>query len=408
MTPLAESLRDIYLATLDRCSPERLVREAIRNASLPFRADVVAIGKCAAALLRGTASEIEISRALAVAPAGYPASIDSGGQVEIVTGSHPQIDEASFAAGRRLVDFVSTSNEHIVFLVSGGASACAELPLAPWFDEAMLRHVNSLLVLSGLPIGSMNVVRKHLSSIKGGRLATRARCGSTTLVYSDVSTGRLDDVGSGPTLADTSTNEDAAAILDRLDDAVCRKAAALLRNGGVPDTPGSLEAALPRLVADNATLVSTAARIAEGRGLRPVVVESQIEGDVDDAARGLSNLLDGLAPGEVLCAGGEPTVTVLGAGVGGRCSELAVRFARHAKGDFIAVFASSDGVDGNTGAAGAVISSAALRAAGIPDAEIAAALDASDSFSVVHRIGGAIIIPSTGNNLRDLYLLARG
>lgn len=408
MTPLAATLREIYLATLDRCSPERLAGEAIRTSDVPRRANLVAIGKCAAPLLDGAAGRIEISRALVVVPQGYRREVTTECEVEIVTGSHPQIDDASFAAGRRLADFVSASEEHIVFLVSGGASACAELPLAPWFDEATLRRVNARLVRSGFPIGAMNVVRKHLSAIKGGRLASLARRGSTTLVYSDVASGRLADVGSGPTVSDSSTSDHAASILDRLGDRVCANAAEILRSGGVPDTPKSLDIAPPVLIADNTTLVSIAARVVAERGLRAVVHESQLEAGVDEVARDLAGRLATLSRGEIFCAGGEPTVHVRGDGRGGRCSELAVRFARHAKCDFAAVFASSDGLDGNTNAAGAVIASSAPGAPGIPEADFEAAVHASDTFSLVRRIGEAIIIPATGNNLRDLYLLARG
>lgn len=405
----AETLRAVYLETLARCSPERLLRAAVREAGLPPRADVVAIGKCAASLLDGIATEIDIPRALAVVPAGYRSRVGArDGRIEIVTGSHPQVDDASIAAGRRLADFVARSTRHIVFLVSGGASACAELPLEPWFDAATIRTVNARLVRSGLPIASMNVVRKHLSAIKGGRLAALARHGATTLVYSDVAAGRLADVGSGPTLADPSTNADAADILLSLGDDLCMRVADVLRSGAVPETVKASAGALPILIADNSTLVTLAADVARSHGLHPTVLESQIESDVERAARDLATRMGTLARGELLCAGGEPTVVVTGDGTGGRCSELAVRFVRQAAGDFSALFGSSDGVDGNTAAAAVVISSDALRTAGLPSAVFDAAVAASDTFSIVRRIGEAIIIPPTGNNLRDLYLLARG
>src|SRR5207244_4381616 len=103
----------------------------------------------------------------------------------------------------------------ILFLISGGGSACVEQPLKPWFGERDLIDVNDKLVASGLKIGDINCVRKHLSAIKGGRLAARVKR-SVTLVYSDVSTGALADVASGPTIADATTKDDAIAIVRKL------------------------------------------------------------------------------------------------------------------------------------------------------------------------------------------------
>ena len=179
---------------------------------------------------------------------------------------------------------------------------------------------------------------------------------AVTLVYSDVSTGALHDVASGPTI------------------------------------PGS-EAIL---VADNTTLVRAAASIL---GDNAVVVEHQIESDVADAALFLANRARSLRPGQGLVAGGEPTVAVRGKGRGGRCSELAVRFAAIC--DNEALFAASDGLDGNSGAAGIVRTAGRKPAAGWEDV-----LARSDSWSIAAQLGEPIMIAPTGNNLRDLFLVA--
>jgi hydroxypyruvate reductase len=184
----------------------------------------------------------------------------------------------------------------------------------------------------------------------------RGRC--ITLVYSDVSTGALHDVASGPTIR----------------------------------SPGEA-----RLVADNETLTITAARLCDG-----VHLAEQIEGDVSAAARLLATRAGDLEPGQVLVAGGEPTVVVRGAGRGGRCSELAVRFAMES--DCEALFASSDGVDGNSGTAGVYLPG--RRPLPRP-AEIEAALARSDSGSIAAQLGEPIMITPTGNNLRDLFLVRR-
>jgi glycerate-2-kinase len=132
-------------------------------------------------------------------------------------------------------------------------------------------------------------------------------------------------------------------------------------------------------------------------------VSEQIESDVESAARQLAARAGSLSAGEILIAGGEPTVTVHGRGRGGRCSELAVRFALQ-RPDLHALFASSDGIDGNSGAAGVVVDSLSGQ---VDQREAAQALERSDSFSIATSIGRAVIIQPTGNNLRDLYLVAR-
>src|ERR1051325_11316532 len=194
-------LLSIYLETLARCAPDRLLA---RPPAAPR--NVVAIGKCAGALLDGfvgqailpvRTGEIACPTAFVAMPEGYR---EPRARAEVHKGGHPDMTAASFAAGRALIEFVD-AHEDVTFLVSGGGSACVDLPLAP-FTERDLIDTNRKLVDSGVPIGEINCVRKHLSAIKGGRLGARVRGRCVTLVLSDVSGGALADVASGPTLAD--------------------------------------------------------------------------------------------------------------------------------------------------------------------------------------------------------------
>jgi len=386
---LREQLKSIYLRALDACAPERLIRT---TPDMP-RA-VVAIGKCAGALRDGLEDDVD---AFVAIPKGYRTPRK---RAKVVEGGHPDITSASFAAGRQLLDFVDAHDE-ILFLVSGGGSACIEQPLAPWFNERDLIDANEKLVASGLKIGDINCVRKHLSAIKGGRLAARVRR-SVTLVYSDVSTGALADVASGPTIPDSTTKPDAMAILQRIGG--CDRIVARLRDYGCPDTVKEIDDSRVSLIADNGTLVAAAAEVATSLGLSPVVVEQQIESDVSDAAHELLQMAEGLRSGEVLIAGGEPTVVRLGNGKGGRCIELAVRMALAQENLRIdALLGTSDGVDGNSGVAAVAISLPAKIDRELAKRELAR----SNSLAVAEVIGETIMIPPAGNNLRDLYLLAR-
>ena len=344
-------LKAIYLTTLQHCAPDVLVRAHVHPA---MPRNVVAIGKCAGALLDGVATVMDIESAFVAIPEGYPPPRTNA---DVHVGGHPHMTAASFAAGRALLEYVD-AHDDILFLVSGGGSACVEVPLAP-YSESEVAEANARLIASGMSIGEINAERRKLSAIKGGKLRERVRGRAETLVYSDVSTGALRDVASGPTY---------------------REGEAFL-------------------IADNRTLVRAAAQII---GDKAVIVDEQLEGDVFESARALAKMARALEPGQILVAGGEPTVVVRGEGRGGRCSELAVRFAMESACE--AVFASSDGVDGNSGAAGFHLPP--RQAPGV-HGETTAALAVSDSWRVATQLGEPITIAPTGNNLRDLFLVAR-
>lgn len=347
----------IYAETLRRCAPDVLLTQFLRP-DLPR--NVVAIGKCAASLLDGFAAALPVESAFVAVPAGYPLPRT---RAQVMPGGHPQMDRSSFRAGAELVRFVD-AHDDVTFLISGGGSACVEVPLAPWTEEELMRE-NARLVASGLAIAEINAARKRMSAIKGGRLAERVRGRHATLVYSDVSTGDLASVASGPSISRSSR---------------------------------------PILIADNGTLISIAASIVAAHHRRAVRWQGQVESDVAVAASDFARRAEALHDDEVLVAGGEPTVVVRGPGRGGRCSELAVRFALEAgNGKFTALFGSSDGVDGNSGTAGFRIDLPTPFDRG----EAEDALRASDSLRPASKIGRPIIMPPTGNNLRDLYLVAR-
>jgi glycerate 2-kinase len=387
-------LLEIYTRTLEACAPAALVREALARERVGREPTaVVALGKCAAGLIAGARSAINVSSAVAAIPSGYPAPDED---CEVLEGSHPSLSTKSFAAGERLREFVSTANSPILFLVSGGSSACAESPLRPHFDERDLIGASELLLRSGLPIETINTARKHLSAIKGGRLAAVTRR-PRTLIYSDVPRGREEHVGSGPTLPDPTTNEDAARVLESIGSPL----AARLCDPRLPDTPSHLPAAGWSLVADNRTMVERAAALS---GLP--LLEEEMNGEVEQVARLLHHRM---RSGKAFVTGGEPTVVVRGEGRGGRCSELALRFARlcirEPIGNVHAVFAGSDGLDGNSGAAGFVVH--IDESSRLDEGAFLAAIARSDSYRLAATVGQPILIPPTGNNLRDLFIVAR-
>ncbi|MEO8218641.1 MAG: DUF4147 domain-containing protein [Acidobacteriota bacterium] len=407
-----DQLLSIYREAVDACEPSELllrISSSIPPQFLESEVEVVSIGKAAASLFRGASRLFDIARALVIVPDSY-AMLDASKSVEVVIGGHPGMNADSFLAGRRLRQFVSSATSPVVFLVSGGSSACAEQALAPWFDERQVADLNTMLVHSGLPISSMNTIRKHVSALKGGRLGSCTGQPLLTLVYSDVATGDLASVGSGPTLPDPSTNGDAAAALRSLatsSKGLGNEVAAILDRSDLPETPFVLHGS-SALIADNRTFVQAALRIARERFGLCLAQDGQMERDVETEAENLAGVALALPPGTLLVTGGEPTVQVRGQGRGGRCSELAVRLVRRLRNEqcsFIGLFAGSDGLDGNTGAAGVVVSSS--QSGQISDSEFVAAIEKSDTFPLAVRMGEPIAGKATGNNLRDLVLIVR-
>jgi glycerate 2-kinase len=417
-----KDLTTIFTNAVARCAPDVVMRRFLSaDTTIPnVPVTVIALGKCAGVWFDGVVAERKIARAFIGLPDGYPLPRATGRRMEIAVGAHPEMTARSFDAGRRLLEFMARDfrDSHVLFLISGGSSACVEAPLAPFTDDD-LAHVNRLLVASDKTISCINKVRRHLSAIKGGRLAAMATAPATTLIYSDVAAHRLADVGSGPTLPNDSTVEEAAEILKDLDDeaARCWRIADILRRSErkgriLPSDVSPAPANDAMLLADNGTLVEAAVTVARERGWQTHTLPDQLESHVEDVAATLCRELAALPPGTLLVAGGEPTVEHRGAGRGGRCSELAIRFARQAADagldDVHGLFAGSDGVDGNSGAGGFVVSPGRLAGSGVSREELERALEASDSAAIAAKIGSAIMIPPTGNNLRDLFLLARG
>ncbi|MGK2855956.1 MAG: DUF4147 domain-containing protein, partial [Thermoanaerobaculia bacterium] len=287
------TLREIYLEALGRCEPSTLVASHAGNSRFAF---LIAFGKCAVAMARGAIDAGVPSRGLVVAPEGHGDFRSLPRELRMMRGSHPDVTAASADAAREVIALATAERGPCLVLASGGGSACMEAPLEPHFDLDLVAAVNRALVRGGLDIAAINTVRKHISAIKGGRLGARLDSASLTLVYSDVPRGRAEMVGSGPTLGDPTTNADAAEILSLLGTAEALEVARRLRSGVVPETPKALSIPF-EVLADNATLVAAAARIASDRGLRVRVLEEEIAGDVADAAQKFAREAETLAPG---------------------------------------------------------------------------------------------------------------
>lgn len=410
MTDVGGQLREIVRRALERCEAGALVRTVLEREAIALEqfGSVLALGKAAAAMVRVVSEARPSLPCLAAIPEGYPASLPEGARV--VWGSHPQMTHASFRAGEEVLGMAIAASKPVLVLVSGGTSACVEVPLEPFFSMAQLIDINSSLLRSGLPIASVNSVRSHLSAIKGGRLGTRLPRGSVSIILSDVGKDHWRAVGSGPTTCDTTSNDDAATMLASLEDDRFENVVALLRSGRVPETPGEPTTDCI-LAGDNRDLIRAACFESEQSGFRSVTIDGELESDVSEVVDTLFAAATELESGMILVGGGEPGVVVTGSGIGGRCSEIAVRWALRAfeekRTDLWGLMVSSDGVDGTAPAAGYVVPPRAITHSSISRAEIGQRLENADSFSAAELLCDVISGVPTGNNLRDLFMVAR-
>ncbi len=381
---------------------------------------VVAIGKAAHAMVEGLALVLTpFVRFAGVVSAPTPTRKPIAGMKYFVAG-HPVPNEQSWKAAKTILGLLKECDEKtlVFFLLSGGGSALVELPLDPRETLEHVRQLNSALVRCGAPIDAINTIRKHVSAVKGGRLAAAAaRATKITLAVTDVPLGKESALASGPTLPDPTTVADVHRVISEY--ALKEKLpAALVKwidEGKMPETPKKGDAAFARahffLLLGMEDLFHPAHHAAESMGFLSCCDNTTDDWPVEKAADFLLARLEewrAMNPGHrvALIADGEVSSPVTGNGVGGRNSAFVLACVEKITGKRIAVLsAGTDGIDGNSPAAGAVADGETLaraRAAGMDPAE---AFRRSDAHTFFSRLDDVIVTGPTGNNLRDLRIL---
>jgi glycerate-2-kinase len=304
----------------------------------------------------------------------------------------------------------------LLLLLSGGGSSLLPLPYPPLSLHDKVEST-SLLLGSGASIQEINTVRKHLSAIKGGRLAARTRGTIVTLAISDVVGDQLASISSGPAVPDPTTFADAAKVLARyrLFERVPAPVRALIEDGlagRIPDTPKVLPARFAAdVIASRRIAVEAAANEARRLGIPGIVLTTFLEGEAREAGRLMASVarevrLQGRPAPPPVCilAAGETTVTVKGRGKGGRNQEIALAAAADLNGVTGVLLTSfaTDGRDGNTDAAGAYASGETVSAGRRKGLDPRACLDANDAHSFLSAAGDLIVTGPTGTNVNDL------
>lgn len=361
---------------------------------------LVAVGKGAAAMSWAIAEAVGVEDGIVVVP--EEAQVPRG--LRLMAADHPRPTKRSFEAGDALLDYVSSlgGGDTLVLAISGGASSLAEAPL---IAEEDLLATWDLLLGGGLDIHEVNAVRKRLSAIKGGRLGALAAAKGAkvvNLIASDVPCDDPSDVGSGPGVPDNTTPDEAyrALKIGGLWAALPESAKRLIESlRGRRDTPAFFPHEA-HLAARNMDVLEAVGAAFGGR-----IITSCLVGEARELGKALAYMARGMEP--PLIVGGEPTVAVRGGGRGGRTTELALSFALHARGE-LAVFAmATDGLDGNTDAAGVwadpdlVLD---IERLGLDAGELFAR---SDTFKPFEETGRVVRTGPTGTNLNLVFYVDR-
>ena len=334
-------------------------------------------------------------------------------------GGHPLPNEESLRAGDGILRLLGTPSPQtlVIYLISGGASAIAEKPISPAIALGDVVQTYQALVLSGAPIAEINAIRKHLSALKGGRLARAAAPSyQASVLVSDVPEGALDALASGPTMPDTTTVADCYEIVKRYQ--MLKEFPASVRTmferKQLEETPKQKDPVFQQsrytTVLSNATAVNAAVERAVLNGFAVEVDNSCDDWDYQRAADHLLARLRELRRGvsrACLISGGEVTVSVgTKAGVGGRNQQFALYCAQKIAGENITVLsAGTDGIDGNSDAAGAVVDGTTVARAQSGELDVAASLQQFNAGPLFDAIGDRIMTGPTGNNVRDLRIL---
>ena len=401
---LREDAKFIYEQAIRRSLPDSAVNDALSQFEPPQgKLILVAIGKAAWQMANAAHNKLGKSIDCGIVITKHGHSRGSIGNLEIYEAGHPVPDEAGLRASGRVLEVTKdlSSEDVVLFLVSGGGSALFEYVEFPLDD---LSALTNQMLSSGASIEEMNTVRKHLSSLKGGRFAEHIYPARVfAIVLSDIISSRLDMIASGPTVADSTTVKDAFAIVEKYNLTLTQKQKELLTR----ETPKKIENAEHIVSGSVAELCRHAAEAARARGYEARIVTDCMDMEAREAGEQIGSLAAKLAEEatapKCLIFGGETVVHLKGNGKGGRNQELALTAAKYISGmQNVAVFSvGSDGTDGPTDAAGGYVDGNTYTSI----KEYEKYLDNNDSYNALKQVGGLIVTGPTGTNVNDIAVI---
>ena len=408
-------LRDMFDAAIAAASPDKTIPANLPS-SPAGRTVVVGAGKAAASMARAVEAHWPADKPLAgLVVTRYGHGVGPLKRIEVVEAAHPVPDAAGQMAARRILDLVKGlgPDDLALCLISGGGSALLSLP-APGITLQDKQALNKALLRSGANINEINCVRKHLSAIKGGRLAVAAAPARiVSLIISDVPGDDPSVIASGPTTPDTTTLAEAKAVLRRYGIVAPPSVQALLEDGK-SETPKPGDPAFARsetrIIAAPQASLEAAAELARRAGYRPLILGDAIQGEAREVGKVIAGIARQVAvhaqpaPSPcVLISGGETTVTVTGGGRGGRNVEflLSMAIELDARPRIFAIAGDTDGVDGAEEFAGAIATPDSLERARRLGLNAKALLADNDAHGFFRALGDQVVTGPTLTNVND-------
>ncbi len=349
-------------------------------------------------------------------------------KIRTIEAGHPVFDAASVGAAEEILSTLTSAgpDDLVIFLLSGGGSALLAMPAPPVTLAEKQAAIKELLTC-GADIHAINTIRKHISAVKGGRLARAAHPAALlTLIISDVVGDSLDIIGSGPTVPDSGTYADCMQIIrhHELSGKLPQSILSMLEKGAagnLPETPRPDDPAFSesyaRIIAANGTALKAARAKAAALGYHATVLSSMIEGDTRAAAHFLSAIAkeikksgNPVPPPACILSGGETTVMVKGSGKGGRSQEFALAAAFEIEGmeKTVVLCGGTDGTDGPTDAAGGLVDGHTIGRAAARGLDAASYLENNDAYHLLEKTGDLLITGPTGTNVMDLRVFLVG
>ena len=409
-------LKEAFLAAVESVKPHQFMKDVIAklHEKEGHRAvHLIAIGKAAGDMCTAfLAAGGQIEKALVIAPHNVDIAFDDD-RITLCKGAHPVPDEASLHAAKTALAFADalTKDDLLVVLISGGGSALACAP-ALGVSLADKMAINESLLASGAPIQEMNIVRKHLSSFKGGRLALAAAPARImSFALSDVPGDDPASIASGPTVGDASTKEQALAILERYQIDVPESVSAWLGDerseSPFPDDATFAQNEM-HIIGSAPIALQAAADHLEKAGYHPVMLGDNFQISSHDMARLLIDEADKYPEGTALISGGETSVEVTGTGCGGRNAECAHALALYDKDDLCGIVGDSDGVDGAAEVAASLFYDGLIIKSKEAGLDAKAMLENNDSHNFFKSLDCQLITGPTQTNVNDVRLILKG
>ena len=400
---LLNDAKTICLNAIRSCLPEQGVKKALADLDIHQEVYLVSVGKAAFSMAKAAGEVLDVKQGIIISKYGHiPHELD---RILSFEAGHPVLDENSIRATEKVIEMCSDLKEDdiVIFLLSGGASALFESPIV---SLEQLQDINEQMLKKGLSITQINTIRKKLSKVKGGRFADLCMPAKIiSIILSDVLSDQLDTIGSGPTVKDSSSRQEALRLIDAYDldisDDVRRK---------IEETDEAKAFNSTDIVIGSVRILcEEAMKEAEKLGYQPILIDDHIDCEAREAGDMLyQEILKYQDRDEdiALIMGGETIVHVKGKGKGGRNQELVFSQIEHLKDmkDVLIMSLGSDGTDGPTDAAGGYADGSSyekLKEKGVDLHEI---LDDNDCYNGLRMIGSLIITGPTGTNVNDISL----